>query len=307
MSTPFEPHNPGEGQWPRPSYQTPPQGYQPPPHGYQQGPSEGWGQPLQQEPFRQQAPDKAMRPWHKKKRYVAPLALLALIFFGQALDGGGGDPTTAAPAGTATTEAAAPADAPTGKSQASQPSPSKAPASTGEAAPDPEPEPESESEPEPDSSEYGSQPKDQREFVEAVAAAQAKADASDNDLKRGSALSKRNKALCKIVGSSGKVKNWSGKINTLDANGEGKGVVSIEIGEQMHVSTWNNAFSDISDNTLIEPGALFDKFLEYSEGDIVQFSGTLLDGGDTCINDSRLTLDGKLSDPKFIFRFKAIS
>ena len=97
-------------------------------------------------------------------------------------------------------------------------------------------------------------------------------------MKLGSALSRRNKGLCKIV-ENGKVKHWSGKIATLDANGEGKGVVSIEIAEDVHVATWNNAFSDDEDHTLIEAGQLFDKFLEHEEDDVVTFSGKLIGNG----------------------------
>ncbi len=124
-------------------------------------------------------------------------------------------------------------------------------------------------------------------------------------MKLGSALSRRNKGLCKIV-ENGRVKHWSGKIATLDANGEGKGVVSIEIAEDVHVATWNNAFSDYEDHTLIEAGQLFDKFLEHEEDDVVTFSGKLIGNG-SCVNDKRLSLKGKLDDPEFVFRFSDVS
>ena len=150
---------------------------------------------------------------------------------------------------------------------------------------------------------YGSMPKQQKDFVAAVTKAQ-QTDA-DNDLKLGKALSKRNKKLCSML-SGKRVKNWTGKIVEIDANNDGKGIVSIEIAEDVHISTWNNAFSDLMDNTLIEPGALFDDVLEREEGDIVKFSGTFADGGETCVNDSRITLSGKLQDPDFIFKFRSI-
>lgn len=150
---------------------------------------------------------------------------------------------------------------------------------------------------------YGNMPRKQEQFVAAVTAAQ-ETDA-DNDLKLGKALNKRDKSICKIVGG-GSVKNWTGKLIEQDANNDGKGIVSIEIADNVHISTWNNAFSDISDNTLIEPGSLFDDVLELEVGDVVRVSGTFVDGSDSCVNDSRITLSGKLDDPDFIFRFKSI-
>lgn len=58
---------------------------------------------------------KAMRPWFKKKRFILPLALIALVVFVSVLNGGN-DPaqTTAAPAAPASSQPASePAAAPT--------------------------------------------------------------------------------------------------------------------------------------------------------------------------------------------------
>ena len=46
--------------------------------------------------------------------------------------------------------------------------------------------------------------------------------------------------------------------------------------------------------------------LEMETGQIVTFSGKFIEGGDDCVNDSRLTMDGKLIDPKFIFKFSDV-
>jgi hypothetical protein len=44
---------------------------------------------------------KARRPWFRKKRFIIPLALIALIFISTALSRGGGGGTTTAPGGSA--------------------------------------------------------------------------------------------------------------------------------------------------------------------------------------------------------------
>lgn len=147
----------------------------------------------------------------------------------------------------------------------------------------------------------------QKTFLNAVTTAQDAAENADNDLQLGAALSTRNKTICSAVGR-GSVRGWVGEVSELDANGEGKGILEIELADDVHVGTWNNFLSDIGDETLIEPGPLFDKIIALEEGQQVRFSGQLVDemGGDPCINDSRMTLYGKVSDPAFIFRFSDV-
>lgn len=195
---------------------------------------------------------------------------------------GGGDTTqnTSSGSGTSNDTAAAPSS-PTATSKAPKPKPA---------------------------SPYGNQPKDEVEFLAATKAAQDAESNADNDLQRGAALSKRNKAICSTIGS-GNVTNWVGKVSEIDANGDGKGILGVELGSDIHVSTWNNFLSDTGDHTLIEPNdPLFGKVLALHTGDLVTFSGRLLPdiGGDPCVNDSRMTLWGKLSDPEYIFRFSDV-
>src|SRR3954453_11128023 len=80
--------------------------------------------------------------------------------------------------------------------------------------------------------------------------------------------------ICAVLKGLGAV-NWVRKISTLSSNSEGKGVLEIEIANDIHVKTWNNALSDISDQTLIDPGStLFAKISALKVGQKVVFSGT---------------------------------
>jgi hypothetical protein len=140
--------------------------------------------------------------------------------------------------------------------------------------------------------------------VSIVAKAQDAAAQADNDLQVGAALSKRDKALCQAIGS-GKVQDWVGKISALDSNGDGFGVLTIDVADGNAVATWNNAFSDYADHTLIKPGKLLDSLTEMREGQAVKFSGRFV-STNGCVNDSRLTKAGKLDDPEFVFRFSSV-
>ncbi len=209
-----------------------------------------------------------------------------------------------APAPSATAEAPAPAPAPAATVEV----PAPAPETKTEQAAAPEPAPSPEPPPTPAAS---AMPDDQRLVIAAVVAAQQAAEAASNDMQKGAALALRNKAICAALKGL-KVKNWTGTVYSVGANGDGKGVLEIEIGPDTYVKTWNNALSDSFDNTLIEPSSqVFAAASQLSKGQSVVFSGTFLkplsaDSGE-CVNESSMTLSGKIREPEFIFRFSAIA
>lgn len=78
---------------------------------------------------------KASRPWYQKKRFIIPLALVALSFIAPALGGGGSDTPAASPASVASVVSQPPAE---NEEQPSAPAQQK----TTEQAPPPASEPE---------------------------------------------------------------------------------------------------------------------------------------------------------------------
>ena len=81
----------------------------------------------------------------------------------------------------------------------------------------------------------------------------------------------------------------------------------IEIAPDVAVKTWNNSFSDISDDTLIEPSdPLFDRVLKLKDGQVVTFSGRFPADDANCIRESSLTLKGNLETPGFIMKFSSV-
>jgi hypothetical protein len=77
----------------------------------------------------------------------------------------------------------------------------------------------------------------------------------------------------------------------------------------VEVTTWNNSLSDFEDHTLIEPGtSVFQTASAMKPGQLVTFSGRFFPGTDgDCIQESSLTLDGKVASPDFIFLFSDVS
>ena len=149
-------------------------------------------------------------------------------------------------------------------------------------------------------------PATQQAMTDAVARARSEAESAETDLQRANVLNVRSDTLCTTV-PDGAVQGWIGTVRSVDANGEGKAVVVLGIEDDIEIATWNNAFSDLNDNTLIEQGTeLYDAALALAPGDAVQFSGTLKSGSeanDACYYTSNLTETMSIDSPDFIINF----
>ena len=149
-------------------------------------------------------------------------------------------------------------------------------------------------------------PAAQQAMSDAVEQGRLDAEDAESDLQRANVLNVRSETMCDSV-PDGAVDQWVGTVVTVDANGEGKAVVVVSIEDDIEIGTWNNAFSDISDNTLIEQGTpLYDAALELVPGDVVKFSGTLKsgsEGNDTCYYTSNLTEVMSIESPDYIISF----
>lgn len=149
-------------------------------------------------------------------------------------------------------------------------------------------------------------PAAQQAMSDAVEQGRLDAEDAQSDLQRANVLNVRSETMCESV-PDGAVDEWVGTVVTVDANGEGKAVVVVSIEDDIEIGTWNNAFSDISDNTLIEQGTpLYDAALELVPGDTVRFSGTLKsgsEGNDTCYYTSNLTEVMSIESPDYIINF----
>lgn len=151
-------------------------------------------------------------------------------------------------------------------------------------------------------------PSAEARLIEIVSAAQTESRRAENDMQRGGIKAKRDKALCEAITTLA-ANDWIGTVEKVDSNSDGKGVLEIAIAEDITVKTWNNALSDMSSETLIEPGSpVFEAASAMKRGQRVAFSGTFFRGSDgDCLDEGSLSLRGKLQEPEFIFRFSAIS
>jgi hypothetical protein len=217
---------------------------------------------------------KSSRPWYKKKAIVIPFIILVLIIGGASnteVEESATTETSASENSSSTSETEAPVEA------------------------------------EPAGGEFGDYPADQAAFVKIVEEAKGTIDAAETDLQESVALRARDKQLCALL-TGNKATNWTGIVNNVGANGEGKAYVYIEIAEKVKVMTWNNAFSDISDDTLIPTSSkFFDKLVAMKKGDLVTFSATLLKSNNSCLKKGNLTEFFYGQRPEFIARFSDVT
>lgn len=150
-------------------------------------------------------------------------------------------------------------------------------------------------------------PREQTSVIAAVDAARQQYAAGSNDMAKGAARPARARAVCAALPN--RVANgWIGGVDSLSTNGEGKGVLKLEIDRDIHVKTWNNSLSDIADKTLIDPSSnLFATASKLQEGQLVRFSGNFFDSQTDCIRDSSLSLSGSIRNPEFIFSFQTLA
>lgn len=150
-------------------------------------------------------------------------------------------------------------------------------------------------------------PPDETTFIGIVDTAMKQYSAAESDFQKGALRPKRAKSTCSALKSTS-ITGWVGTLDDLSTTSDGKGVISIKISNNIHLNTWNNAFSDIIDSTLVEPDtALYDDLGALKKGDKVIFSGNFIQSDTDCFEEGSFTLDGSLSDPAYIVKFLRIN
>jgi hypothetical protein len=147
----------------------------------------------------------------------------------------------------------------------------------------------------------------QKQMSESVVSFYSDYRSASNELKKSNVRRKRKEKLKQIMKSL-IIKNWIGKLDSLQTNSEGKAYISIKpIGADFEIKTWNNALSDIFSNTLIEANSkIYTNISELSEGDTVLFSGSFFSSDLDHIKETSMSESGAMTDPEFLFKFSSV-
>ncbi len=146
-------------------------------------------------------------------------------------------------------------------------------------------------------------PADQRQFEEVIRKYIGNYKQAKNELQKSSLRTQRKSELNNVI-SGFAIQNWSGKINAMSTNSEGKAILSIRITPSIEIKTWNNALSDIVANTLIESNSeLYNQLMNFSVGDTVFFSGYFFNSNEDSIEETSMTENGAMVNPEFLMKF----
>tara|TARA_Y100000768_G_C23916823_1_gene652769 strand:+ start:276 stop:842 length:567 start_codon:yes stop_codon:yes gene_type:complete len=154
-----------------------------------------------------------------------------------------------------------------------------------------------------DNIDYNLYPQDQKIFVETINKYRKAFDPSSNDLKKNKLFRNRNEDLCGPSFNPYNITGWVGKIIEISTNLDGKGILVVEIERDIRIETWNNAFSDIMSDTLIEIDSnVYDQLIDLKEGEAIQFNGSFF-SNDECVETQNLFMHKKIMKPSFTFKF----
>ena len=149
-------------------------------------------------------------------------------------------------------------------------------------------------------------PEPERLLIAAVEKACGAYIAGATEMAQEAARPARAKAICAAI-KTPQVSGWVGEVETLSSNSDGLGVLAIRIAKGVLVKTWNNAISDTSNKTLIDPeSAVFKKAVILKKGQLVKFAGQFIRDDTDCFREGSLSLKGSLTQPEYIFRFADI-
>ena len=290
---------------PPPNWPVPPEGWTPPkgwkpdpawgpaPAGWQLWLDNGYGNP---------APKSN---WFSRHKVFTGIGAFLLIGMAACTAGGGDDQEAASDTSdVVVTEEPAEVLAETTEavpaSTEPEPEPTEAPEEVAAAESTPPVEPAPAVDP------YASYPAPEVAFIDTIIAARENQNSDATELQRSAAQTERDASLC-AVSNNGTLEGWVGEVVEIGANNDGLAHVKIEIADGIVLQTWNNAFSDVMDGTLIPPGTpAFDNLLAMEEGTKVNFSGQTVGSDTACIKGANITDTFYMIDPNFIVRIADI-
>jgi len=151
-----------------------------------------------------------------------------------------------------------------------------------------------------------SRPEKQKQFESVIATFSQQFDRAQNELQESSYRRDRMNAI-KELKIDTQINGWIGTLNQLKTNTEGKAYITIRLNNNLTIGTWNNAFSDIMDNTLISiDSALYKTLINMKTGQKVKFFGSFINSDLDYFKEKSMTIRGAMKTPEYLMRFSNV-
>jgi len=151
-------------------------------------------------------------------------------------------------------------------------------------------------------------PRTQVAFARAVESVKSEYAAAPNELRKSAVRTRRGALIRSALGGSRAVTSWVGRLRRMQTNSEGRAMIVVELdGTNGTIETWNNALSDMMDNTLIpQSSPVYSALSDMAVGQTVLFSGSFLRDERDYAREASMTEAGSMSSPNFILRFRSV-
>jgi len=150
-------------------------------------------------------------------------------------------------------------------------------------------------------------PEDQKQFEYVIALFSKQFDSAQNELEESTYRRGRMNDI-KELAINTQINGWIGTLNQLRTNTEGAAYITIKLNNNLSIGTWNNALSDIGDNTLISMDSdLYKMLINMKTGQKVIFSGSFIDSKLDHFKEKSMTIRGSMKNPEFLMRFSNIA
>lgn len=145
-------------------------------------------------------------------------------------------------------------------------------------------------------------PARQLRFLASVEEARTAAQAAGTPAAQTAIQSQRRDALCELLQDVA-VTNWVGRVHALQADTEGRGIVTVKLTNDVVLTTAISPRNETEADTLVpRKSPLYADVSRYKTGDMVVISGEFLSSPETCVADI-----GSLTEPAFVFKFSALT
>lgn len=149
-------------------------------------------------------------------------------------------------------------------------------------------------------------PESESQFMSVVSSAYQQA-SDANDLRKEGIKKQRDSDICTAISNKQNITGWYGSVSKISSTSKGA-AIEIKLPNGVVLETWNNAISDVIDNTIVDKNSdVYKDIYNLSVGDAVIFSGSFMKSGTECAEETSITTDGSLNSPEFLFKFSSMS
>lgn len=123
---------------------------------------------------------------------------------------------------------------------------------------------------------------------------------------QAAARTQRLASICQVIQEPA-VTSWIARVKGMTSDADGRGLISVEIGNHVILTTATNPQTEAEAATLIpRKSTLYTEVSRFKTGDMVTITGEFVPGTDACVREVG-DLRTMLTEPAFLFKFTTLA